>query len=239
MALELSIYKYGINDAGTKITVKDYTGNYNADSNPTGYGAPNAERSSLALFLRAVAKRYDGEDDITDTILTITETNPDKLVADTWYVDLLSKDSWIQAIVYGLRLYASPSSLAFDEGELTYDVDSNEIRKITSRTGDGPYTYTYETVEESALDDESNTKAYETILNTYAIPNLCECVNKANKRYFSAKEKEEVDFRRYQEFKGTLVGIKNDFGFGNYAEAQKTIEYLENKCDCFTEECNC
>jgi hypothetical protein len=237
MALELSIYKYGINDAGTIITVKDNTGNYNADSNPTGYGSPNPERNTLALFLRAYAKRYDGGDEIVDTNLTVTPASSDKTAVDTWDVTLLSKDSWVQATIYGLQLYSTSTS--FEIGELTYHAGTDQIRKILTKTGDGPYTYTYDVVEESALDEESYVKAYETILNTYAIPNLCECVNKANKKYFTAKEKDEVDFRRYLEFKGEVVGIKNDFGFGNYSEAQKTIEYLEIKCECFTEECNC
>jgi hypothetical protein len=237
MALEILLQKTGINSDGTKITIDDITGAYNASTNTTGYGTPNAARNSLALFVRAFAERYDNTDDIVETNLTVTPADADPVTVESWDVTLLETDSWIMAKVYGLQLY--DLDLSFEVGELVYDVDSGEIRKILTKSGDGPYVYTYDVVEESALDSDSTVKAYTTILNTYDIPNACECANTANELYFADREKDEVKFRKYLEISGLITSIKNDFGFGNYSEGQKTIEYLENICDCLTEDCNC
>ncbi len=236
MALDLKLLYSSINDLGTKITLIDNTGVYNADTNPGGFGSPNAARNTLALLVRAFSKRYDGGETIVDTLLTVAPDDADPVVAASWELTL-NGQGWQQATVYGLQLYST--SLSFEVGELVYDVGSSAIWQILTKSGSGPYVYTHEVVEEEALDDLTLIKAYYKVYNTYAIPGLCECRYKMNKAYFDARVKDPVLFKKYLEVDGLINGIACDFGFGSFAEAQSTVEYVENICTCFTEECNC
>jgi hypothetical protein len=235
MALDLKLLYDSINDLGTKITLIDNTGAYSA-SNLTGFGTPNPDRDTLALIVRAYSKRYDGGEEIVDTLLTVTPDDADPVVAASWELTL-NGQGWQQATVYGLQLY--DVSLSFEVGELVYDTGSSAIRKILTKSGDGPYTYTYEVVEESALDDLTLIKAYYKVYNTYAIPGLCECKYRMNKEYFDARIKDPILFKKYLELTGILEGINSDFGFGSYSEAQSSVEYAEDICTCFTDECSC
>lgn len=234
MALVLQIKKTGINSDGTKITIEDVTGTYNATSNPGGYGPPNDARNQVALILRVYSKRYNHTADLTSTLLVTTPDNSDKLLVTKWDANLLDKDSWIQATIYGLHLYSNTT--LFQVGELAYDVISGEIRRILTVSGSGPYTYTYEVVPESALEVETNIIPYKTICNTYAIPNSCECHYHALKIWNETKS--EDDFRKYLEIDALLLSTKYSFGFGSYAEGQKLIEAIEDDCGCLSD-CNC
>lgn len=233
MSLVLALTKGSLSSDGTTLTITDDTGSYDASENPGGYGSPNEARADLALFLKAYNKRYDGEDEIQDTELSISTYDPEDV--SEWTLTM-NEDGWIQATVYGLKLYDIATS--FQISELTYDAATNQIRKISTKTGVGPYTYTYEVVTEAALADDESVILFETIYNTYAIPGLCTCHYKANKYYFTNGQQEE-DFNRYQEIDALLTSIKYDFGFGSYADGQKNVEQAEEICTCFTEDCGC
>lgn len=238
MALSLVIAKTGINADGTEITITDQTGVYDASTNPGGYGTPNPERTDLALFLRVFAKRYNKTETLESTNLTTDPDSSDPLVVANWDCTLLSeKDSWIQATIYGLQLYAASTGLLFEVGELCYDVDSASIVKILTREEGEGYTYTSESVTEADLDNESYSKAYTTILNTYAIPQICFCKYRVNKCWQTTQTEE--NFQKYNTIDAYITAVQYAFGFGSYAEGQQMIETVEDLCTCFNEDCDC
>lgn len=237
MALSISIKKESINSDGTKITIVDDTGNYNASTNPGGYGSPNGARNSLALFLRAYAKRYNKTETLSSTLLTITPDTADKLAVASWDVTLLDSDSWIQATVYGLKLYADSSSVVLQVGELAWDNVSGQIKRVLTASGSGPYTYTSEVVSEDELEESGVIIDYQKVLNTYAIPKICECHTDANKKWI--KSQDEDDWDKYQKIEAYLKAVKYNFGFGWYSEGQKLIETVEGLCSCLNENCDC
>lgn len=98
MALELKIQNTAVTASGDAMTVTDVTGDYDASTNPTGYGAPNEERANLALFLRSFNKLTTG-----DVELVIDDNDSPNTVTE-WSVSL-NKDGWDQTTIYGLRLY--------------------------------------------------------------------------------------------------------------------------------------
>lgn len=238
MALELELSKGALNDTDGTLIISDSTGNYDASDNTTGYGAPNPDREDLALFLRAYNNRYEGESDVTGTLLTDTPDDSDPTATAQWTLTL-AEDGWIKCTVYGLRLYSTSTS--FELNELTYDTGTSTIRKILTKTGSGPYTYTYEAVEEDALEDDDNVVAYSTVFNTYAIPDLCSCHLQSVESYFDEDDisEKQLKWNLSQKIRMYLVSIRNSFLIGSPAEAQKKVERAEAICACFTDNCGC
>lgn len=238
MGLELHLTKSSISTEGVMV-ITDSTGTYDATDNTTGYGAPNPARADLALLLRAYNKRYDGLESLTDTALVIATYDPE--VVTQWSLTL-NKDGWQLATVYGLKLYSTATS--FELNELTYDSATDEIRKILTKSGAGPYTYTYEVVTEAALEVDGNVIPYTYALNTYSLLDLCECHYKVNKKYTEAlvdedEETAETHWTTYTKLDALMKAIKYDFAQESYSEGQKIVEKCENICTCFTDDCNC
>lgn len=248
MSLNLRLQNYAINDSGTVLTIQDVTGNYDATTNPGGYGTPNPARNSVALFLRTYQKRYDGGDTIINTLLTSTPNNSAPTAVTSWDIALLT-DSWLQATVYGLPLYST--STLFSVNDLVWKVDTTQIIRIDTVSGSGPYTYTYTVMQQSDLENTDYGVAYSTVLNTYAIPSACVCLNKSREVYFkglSATGNAAVysngnygnpDWVRYQTIDSLVKSIVYGFAIEAYANAQRKIEQVENLCSCLSETCNC
>jgi hypothetical protein len=237
MALILNITKDSISSDGATLKVVDSTGDYDATDNPGGYGTPNPDRSDLALFLRAFGKQI-AEDDVT---LTIATYNPQ--TADEWDITLQT-DGWQQIKTYGLLLYNVNTN--FSVGELVYNVATEEIFKILTKSGSGPYTYTYEVVEIDEIDEDGVSVAYEAVLNTLVIPELDKCLYSANKKYLSEVDTtsktvpcDDDNFNQYLKIDSYLKAIAYDFAAGNYTASQEMVEQAEKLCDCFTENCGC
>ena len=238
MSLVINIVKSSISEDGTTMYLSDNTGAYEPSDNPTGYGPPNPARADLAVFILATNKRID-EGDVD---LEVADYNPAS--ATSWSVTL-HKDGWQQVNSYGLRRYDVNTS--FSVTELTYDVASEEIRKIATKSGTGPYTYTYTVVTEAALVDEANIILYESTLNTLVTEvSLNQCHYKANKKFFNEVDVDnstivfdDVNFNRYMKLDAYLKAITYDFANGNYTNAEAMVEQAEKICDCFTEDCDC
>lgn len=234
MALILRL-KYDSTTAdGLQFTILDNTGNYNASTNPGGYGTPNPDRSDIALFLRAFTKRFDGSDTVTSTNIVATPNDTDPVATASWVVEVTAQ-GWHQSNLYGLQLYDVATLLSVDE--LVWKADTEQIVRILTRTGSGPYTYTYAVAAEADLDNTDYTTAYTAVLNSLVIPELCVCENKAIAFYFTTRE--ASDFTVYQNIDVLLKSISASFANQDYAGAQKKVEDVENKCDCLDQTCNC
>lgn len=234
MSLVLNITNGGNTSDFLSFVINDSTGNYDATNNPTGYGSPNATRVSLALFVRAYNKRYNGSTDLTDILLVDTPNTSDPTAVTKWTI-ALNKDGWQHVTIYGLRRY--DTAVLFSVNEIVYDYVSGELRQILTITGGGPYTYTYAVVTKAAFEVAGNTTAYSTVLDTYSIPSLENCHYEASKNYFNVLTEDAWD--KYQEIEATLKSIIYGFAYLNFAQAQLQVETLEGTCTCFTSTCNC
>lgn len=234
MALILRLTYTSINSDGTQITITDSTGNYDASTNPGGYGTPNPDRSDIALILRAFVKRFDDSDEITDTLLTSTPNDTDPTVVESWVVSVTAQ-GWHQMDLYGLNLYSTSTLLNVDE--IVWDTGTSQLLRILTRSGSGPYTYTYTTATEADLANADYTTAYTAVLNSLVIPELCVCNNKAIMHYFDTLE--TSDWNKYQQIDALLKSIAASFANQDYSGAQEKVENVEEKCDCLNNECSC
>jgi hypothetical protein len=232
MALVLKLSRNSVSAASSSMIITDATGNYDATTNPSGYGSPNANRNTLALFLRVYNKRYDGDSSLSNTLLTIASYDPTTV---TQWTSTLNKDGWQQATVYGLKLYST--STLFAVNDLVYNTSTSEIWRIDSVSGSGPYTYTHTVMNQIDLENTLYGKAYLTVLDTYAIPSISDLANRAIKNYFNlivdpSSVQEDIDEAKEDadELDLLITAITYGFEYGYMAEAQKQVESAENVC---------
>jgi hypothetical protein len=232
MALELQIKKLTTNSDGSFITIGDSTVAYDATTNPKGYGTPNDDRNVLALFLLANSKRYNGAKTISDTPLEIASYDP--VTISTWTV-LMQKAGWVEATVYGIPFY--DDTVPYQIGECVWVNTFQEIRRIKTKSGGGPYVYTYDSITIPELEDLESITKYKSILNTNIIITLCSCLGKAKKK--ALLDHLPADMATVDELDLYYYGINSSFASNAYAESQSKVEKLENLCECFTDNCNC
>lgn len=233
MALVLKITQESHTANGLVMNITDSTGNYATDSNVGGYGAPNVARNTLALFVIAYNKRYNGSETLIDNLLVVN--NYDPLTASTWVLNM-QKMGWVNVAVYGLQLYST--SLSFQIGECAYDVASARIRKILTKAGvAAPYTYTYDTIDPIGLVASTSVAKYTGVLNTYIITSLCACLQKARKYYFEKKTDEAMQTVR--EVLAFIDSAIVSFETNAPADGQLKVEAAEKICNCLTDKCGC
>ncbi len=237
MALIINVVAGSVNEAGTELNLTDDTGLYDASDNPGGYGSPNPNKNEIAIILLANNKRQDEG----DVLLTVQPYNP---AVDYNYVVEIYKDGWYQIKSFGLRLYSVNTSFAVTEA--TYDSASGEIRKILTKSGSGPYTYTYSVLTPSDLDSVTVITLYESILNTLVLVTLLECYTNSIKVFFNNASPvtnttvmtDNADFNTKLKVQAYLEAIRADFAFTNYTQAQLMVEQAEKICSCI-DDCNC
>lgn len=222
MALELKIQNTAVTATGDAMTVTDITGDYDGVTNTTGYGGPNKDRNELALFLKSVNKRTDADVDLVID-------NSDPLNVTEWAVSL-NKDGWDQTTIFGLNLYSTSTNM--EVGEIAYDSGSGEFRKIETKSGAGPYSYTYTVVTINELGSTGTTTFAATVEDLYDLTQLNKCNFKANKKYYNTKELKDRD--KYIEIRSSIIATKYQFELENPSKAQEMVESLEVVCECFS-----
>lgn len=124
MAVSLKISVQGYDRATHVVTMDDDTGVYHVTTNPTGYGAPNAERNTLALVLSATQKSgsevVQWSDPITDTEFDFDFNN------DGVYAMYLCSVEW-EAGAY------DPTAMSVDR--VFYSVLDDKIYKVVLVNG--------------------------------------------------------------------------------------------------------
>jgi hypothetical protein len=237
MSLVLQVTQQSLSADGTTMVFADTTGNYNSVTNPTGYGAPNAARNTLALFLNVTNNRYNGSQDIQAIPLTVAAYTPTTVSA--WSVTM-AQQGWIQATTYGVVLNDVTGATLYAVGQFVYDVATSQLRQILTVTGTGPYTYTFSVQQPSALGTAGTTVAYSTVYNTYELYSLNNCFNEANSiQLLSQKASDMATFQQIWSFQ---IAIVNAFSQLEWANAEAMVEQVENTCNCLSEtssNCGC
>jgi len=106
MALALNICQTARLADCSEFTLTDQTGDYNATTNPGGYGTPNEGRSTLALHILG----YKYVEGATDEDITALLNNTDPENVTSWsvpntadgyyYFDILAVDIWDASVSY-------------------------------------------------------------------------------------------------------------------------------------------
>ena len=234
MSLVLQITLQSISADGTTLVFADTTGNYDSVNNPGGYGTPNPARNTLALFLQVFNNRFDGSPTVVETPLTIASYTPTTV---TSWTATVAKEGWQEAIVYGCPLYDETGATLYSVGEVLYDVASSQLRQILTVSGTGPYTYTFNIIQVSALGTAGIETLYSTVLNTYVIPTLYNCFNSANSKWLLSNQ--DCDYNEYQKISAYLSAIRAAFDSGSYESGEQMVEQVEGICICLNEDCGC
>ncbi len=210
--LELVLINSGDTSDFLSFIITDSTGDYNALTNPTGYGTPNTARADLALFIIAYNKRYDlttrtdGLTTLVDNLLTtaLRPTSATPINTPAWTVTR-NADGWQYVTVYGLRLYSAGTYTFLPVvGEILWD--GSVFKKVlTVGGGPGVYTATYSTVLITELEAADSYSAYETVFNTSSLANLEDCHALALNNW-TLKLNDE-SWEKYQEIEASLKAI--------------------------------
>lgn len=224
-----------IDTSGQIIYVKDLTGNYGETSyvkdlddptifsalvNATGYGAPNAIRSAVALFLIAQVKKTDGDVLVKANQLTNPTTGDEFEVYPT-------EDGWYRFSLVRLDVVASPIAVSYEEGNAVYDSTLGAIVQLI----DGVFTE----IEPAKLIGTSYIKATndKAFVANYS-KLLIEIDSKKNNAIMNRGAAGDIEDyqKKYDKVAGILRGSCNAYMNGEKAVFQKNIEWLSNNKHC-------
>lgn len=230
-----------VNEGAEIIYVADLTGNigetsYKKDPNTsdtyigtvnvTGYGAPNATRSSIALFLVAYIKKTTG-----DVFIPVNSNNP--LTVNKFEV-VRKEDGWYNFNLISMPAVNTPLITDYTEGNLVYNTSDNKIYEKKSGVFVNILIADLHKYIGGVYSVASSEKAV-IIANTIT---LNKNIDQKNDLIFAGR----VDvngIRRYQEvidlYDGFIRGACNEYRRANKMIFQRNVEYMNNNllnCDC-------
>lgn len=201
---------------GTIIYISDETGEYDASSNPGGYGGPNTARADVALIILGKYKASAG-----DTDLTFDAYDPE--IVTEFSVSNLDTDGYYQFKVYTVDKYvAQPPTL----NTFVYEFTSNQLQR-----GNGA---AFVSAEDEELEDNeiaNNTKDWPHI------PDLFRAKNYLHKlRLIGSQSTKQTDLAAYlQSTEIVIYGVISLFGEGSFTTAQEEIEKYQSRVDTILE----
>lgn len=227
MALQIQVTKSSTSSDCTTLIIQDSTGNYNALTNPGGYGVPNPIRANIGLKLFVTLKKTTG--DIPIAISTYNE-----ITVSQWSVTI-TEDGHYELFLVACDFYSNLTTYA--SGDIIYDsaTDKFYISLQNSNTGyslaDTAWWREDPTIDE--FDDANNiiSKDVEDIVELcnsrvcraqLALDVVCNC-NCEDKTKFQLYDRLSVlyDAAVYAE------------GFGMFSDAQKHVEEIQKICSDF------
>lgn len=201
---------------GATIYISDETGEYDAVSNPTGYGAPNTERTAVALIILGWYKASSG-----DTALTFAAYDPE--VVTQFSVPNLDTDGYYQFKIYTVDKFVAQSPTL---NTFVYEFTANQLQR-----GNGA---AFVSATYSELDDNdvaNNTEDWPHI------PDLSRARNYLNKLLLigSQSAKRTDLFAYLMQTELVYNGSIALFGEGSYTTAQEEIEKYQSRVDTILE----
>ncbi len=202
---------------GTIIYITDETGEYDAISNPGGYGAPNTERSEVALIILGKYKASAG-----DVELTADTYNPEDVTEFAF--SALEHDGYYQFKIYTVDKYVAQTATL---NTFVYEFTANELQR-----GDGAVFVAAEYSELESNDIANNTEDWPHI------PQLSMARNYLNKLllinpYTSTQRTELRGFLVDTEI--VYHGGIALFAEGSYTTFQEEIEKYQSRVDTILE----
>jgi hypothetical protein len=218
MALQLKLgtlfegnYVADFSEDGTKITIADSTGNYDAGTNTGGYGTPNPDRADVGLVIVANYKGSAG-----DTPLVITAYDPETATELEVALDL---DGWIRIDGWLIDNIVGGEAI----GAVGYNTATN---KVYVNQISGWYEIT----------DLNDLLLYSGLVtDTLHVPNLVKSSKKQNdvnnERFDKIITGDYNESRptlddQYSNISGRIQQGSFQFSAGNYSEFQRIVEAL-------------
>ncbi len=231
MALVLVVAKSSISsDCGT-LTIVDNTGNYNASTNPTGYGAPNETRANLFLKLWLTLKKTDG-----DEWITIAAYNEN--TASSWEITI-TEDGYYEAYLFGCLAWSSGTTYAINHITYSSSTDifykslqnSNTNHAVTNTDWWTPVT---DVAELKAAVAASQANVYADVHEWIEMCNSQVCKARAYlKKECKCKGGKGCNCNQtFDEIRYLLDGAVIHNALATYTKGQAIIEAIQNKCNC-------
>lgn len=207
--------------AATILYLDDLTGSYNVTTNPGGYGAPNTERTDLALILIAKYKAIAADD-----YLTISSYDPE--IVTEWTMPSITRDGHYEFKVYSVPKSGTEGSPV--SGMFRWDFATDLLERyngstwVTSSATDGVY------LELETYDFDHVTVDY-PVLGLMMI-----ALNNANKLGITGcKSQSRSDIEKIiMDTTNMLNGSLALFAEGSYSQAQENIEKYQSRVDQIT-----
>ena len=204
-------YEATFSTEGDKAYVADSTGNYDAGTNPGGYGAPNPDRNQIGWVNLVVYKALTADEVITaesyDGLAAIQITIP------------LTKDGHIQVDGWLLPIIVGGEA----EGTFAYDTTDGKTKKLTSAVW----------VEVTDLTDlYADTSLVRDTLNIPVLVAASKKRNEINKERFDKilggeyNETRDALDRLYLNVDGRMDQASYQFNAGNFYNFQRIVEAL-------------
>lgn len=124
MALELELTKDSISSNCLTLTVSDTTGDYNATTNPTGYGAPNETRANLYLKFFVTLRKSTGRE-------SITVSGYNENTVTSWAVTI-AEDGWYELYLFACKAWSSGTT--YQLNYIAYDASTDAYYKSIQGT---------------------------------------------------------------------------------------------------------
>lgn len=112
MALELKLKRGAVLADLSEFILMDNTGVYDAVDNPTGFGVPNPERNTIALFLYGYKYRANSDDEAL-----VLNNSADPLLVSQWDVPI-SEDGYYYFRMLGIPIWEIATPYAV--GDIVY-----------------------------------------------------------------------------------------------------------------------
>ncbi len=208
------------NGSGTELYVEflNATGVYDVSTNPGGFGAPNAERNTLAVIFYGNFKLSTGD------VLAVPEFyDPTSVTSFTILIDR-AKNAHLNHYIFALPIFDDEAE--YEEGDIVFDVDNLVIQKL-NEDDEWETLQPADLIEEEVDQKETNSfitpeaEAFENELAALRLSKLRALVNGS-----CGKEDYEPTRNSYDYVDGLLEGAILDFCSGAYAEAQLKLEEL-------------
>lgn len=210
------VFQFSQSQDASLVYVTDITGDYNASTNPGGYGAPNTARNALANYIILEYKASTG-----DESLTVEAYDPEDV--EQWTATWNENDGHFTATVYPVPIKTGAETPA--ENDFVHDAAANQLQRWNGAA------WVSAVVTELEDNDFSHTTTnYPILANMYV------AFNNLNKLLISGcKTAPKSDIQKYIiDTQGMIYGTIALFAEGSYQQAQENIEKFNSKVVEFT-----
>ena len=228
MALELVVQKQSISSDCATLTVEDATGNYDAATNPGGYGAPNEDRANLRHKLLVTLKKEAGNE-------AITVPDVDESTVSTWEVTI-EEDGNYELFLFSTLPYNAATTYAINH--ITYDSGTDEFYKslqnsnLNNPVSDPTFWEVADDVDDYvAAIDSGQPDAYSDIENIVELCNSIVCVNKLilNETKCTCTD-EDCIIKDYEKGRTLIEAAQILEAQQSFSQAQTVVARLQELC---------
>jgi hypothetical protein len=238
MPLQLKLKRGAVDSQLAYFLLLDNTGLYNVTTNPGGYGTPNPDRATLALYLYG----YKYKKDVDDTPLNISNLDPTAVTQ--WQIPMPT-DGYYYFTLLGFNIY--DVLLPYAQGVYVYYAGGYYKSLDVIATGEDPINNPslWEPVADLTSDDVSGNASVYTAFSDQ-VPNYrakaCyqEQVQLDAEGCCDCHDREQTKTKKYQKIFVHLNAASFDCLQQKYQQADAELMYLAEYCESIhCKHCSC